>query len=333
VALGQAGVQLSATAAVDYHQLMSIDKTPGFHYRLGLNQPAASPTVRRITEMAEAIRRETDGEFLIEVFPESRLGPDPKMFADMRSGALEFFMAGATLGEVAPTSALPLLPFAFRDSKAVFAALDGALGDQIRGELAQNGIHAFRHCLQNGFHHLTTSTRPIHTAADLAGLKIRSPGGAIARDFFEAFGAEAGYVPFSQMYNALKACEFDGQSDPLGVVLSLRLYEVQTYLSLTAHWWSGFTLLANAATWRPLPRELQDAVERNAARFALLQRADIEQVNAAGAEKLASNGMQVNTADLDSFRANLGPFYARWREKAGPATWRLLESYAGGIGR
>src|SRR2546430_2169323 len=143
---------------------MSIDKTPRFRCRLGLNQPAASPTVRRIAEMAEAIRQESGGDFLVDVFPESRLGPDPKMFGDLRSGALEFFMAGATLGEVAPTSALPLLPFAFRDSKAVFAALDGGLGDQIRGELAQNGIHAFRHCLQNGFHHLTTSTRPINTA-------------------------------------------------------------------------------------------------------------------------------------------------------------------------
>src|SRR5260370_16608971 len=168
------------------------------------------------------------------------------MFDDVRSGALEFFMAGATLGDVAPTSALPLLPFAFQDSKAVFAALDGALGDQIGSELAQNGIHAFRHCLQNGFHHLTTSARPIHTAADLAGLKIRSPGGAIARDFFEAFHAEAGYVPFNQMYDALRAHSFDGQSDPLGVVLSLKLYQVQTYLSLTPHSWSGFTFLANA---------------------------------------------------------------------------------------
>jgi tripartite ATP-independent transporter DctP family solute receptor len=325
-------VQLSATAVVDYHQRMSIDKMPRFRYRLGLNQPAASPTVRRLTEMAEAIIRETDGEFLVEVFPESRLGPDPQMFADMRSGALEFFMAGATLGEVAPTSALPLLPFAFRDSKAVFAALDGALGDQIRGELAQNGIHAFRHCLQNGFHHLTTSARPIHTAADLAGSKIRSPGGAIARDFFESLGAEARYVPFSQMYDALKARDFDGQSDPLGVVLSLRLYEVQTYLSLTGHWWSGFTLLANDTAWRALPRTMQQIGERNAEKYALLQRDDIEQVNAAGAEELARRGMQVNTADTDSFRARLGEFYARWREKAGPGTWRLLESYAGELG-
>jgi TRAP-type C4-dicarboxylate transport system substrate-binding protein len=238
-------------------------------------------------------------------------------------------MAGATLGEVAPTSALPLLPFAFPDSKAVFAALDGALGDQIRGELAQNGIHAFRHCLQNGFHHLTTSTRPINTPADLARLKIRSPGGAIARDFFEAFGAEAGYVPFNQMYDALKARSFDGQSDPLGVALSLRLHEVQSYLSLTAHWWSGFTLLANAGAWSALPREIQEVIERNAKKYALLQREDIEHVNAAGAEELASRGMTVNTADTDSFRAKLGPFYARWREKAGPAAWQLLETYAG----
>src|SRR5215469_16646382 len=322
----------SAMAGLAYDRRMPTDQTPRFRYRLGLNQPAASPTVKRLTEMARAIGEETGGKLLVAVFPESRLGPDPKMFADMRSGALEFFMAGATLGEVAPTSALPLLPFAFRDSTAVFAALDGALGDRIRGELADNGIHAFRHCLQNGFHHLTTSTRPIHTADDLGGVKIRSPGGAIARDFFEAFGAEAGYVPFSQMYDALKARDFDGQSDPLGVVLSLKLYEVQSYLSLTAHWWSGFTLLANETAWHALPREIQEVVERNAEKYALLQRADIEQVNAAGAEELARLGMTVNTADADSFRARLGPFYARWREKAGPVTWGILESYAGEIG-
>src|SRR6266567_3564487 len=116
--------------------------TPRFRYRLGLNQPADSPTVRRVTEMAEAIGQQTDRQFRLDVFPESRLGPDPKMFADLRAGALEFYVAGATLGDLAPTSALPLLPFAFSDTRAVFAALDGSLGDQIRSELAQNGLHA-----------------------------------------------------------------------------------------------------------------------------------------------------------------------------------------------
>jgi len=75
---------------------------PRFHYRLGANQPAHSPTARCLAEMAEAIGRETDGAFRLEVFPESRLGPDPQMFADLRTGTLQFYLSGALLGGVAP---------------------------------------------------------------------------------------------------------------------------------------------------------------------------------------------------------------------------------------
>ena len=241
--------------------MMTATGTTRFRYRLGTNQPAESATARRLAEMAEAIDLDTGGALQLGVYPESRLGPDPKMFADLRDGALEFYLSGALLGGVAPTSALPLLPFAFRDSKAVFAALDGVLGEKIRGELAVAGFHAFRRSFQNGFHHMTNDVRPIETAADFVGLKIRTPGGEIAADFFRTLGAEAGMVPFSGMYDALKAKIFDGQSDPLGVVLSLRLYEVQRYLSLTAHWWTGFTLLANATAWNALSADIR-AIDR-----------------------------------------------------------------------
>src|SRR3954466_2253408 len=134
---------------------MSTTETTRFHYRLGLNQPAESATARRLAEMAAGIGRDTGGALRLDVCPESRLGPDPKMFADMQGGALEFYLSGALLGGVAPTSALPLLPFAFSDSKAVFAALDGPLGDRIRAELQGAGFHAFHRSLQNGFHHMT----------------------------------------------------------------------------------------------------------------------------------------------------------------------------------
>ena len=312
-------------------QNMSPTTSARFHYRLGANQPADSATARRLAEMAAAIERDTDGEFRLDVFPESRLGPDPRMFADLRGGALEFYLSGALLGGVAPTSALPMLPFAFRDSRTVFAALDGALGDRIRGELATAGLYAFRRLWQNGFHHMTTDVRPIETAADFAGLKIRTPGGEIAADFFRTLGAEAGMVPFSGMYDALKAKTFDGQSDPLGVVLSLRLYQVQRYLSLTAHWWTGFTLLANAAAWNALPAEIRTVVERAAEAAALAQRDDIETVNAAGAAALARHGMVVNTADSGSIQARLGDFYARWRARFDPAAWALLDAETGGL--
>src|SRR5207302_5311841 len=100
--MAQFDARLSPSDAADYHRLMP---DPRFHYRLGANQPAHSPTARRLAEMAEAIGHDTDGAFRLEVFPESRLGPDPQMFADLQAGRLEFFLAGATLGGVAPSSA------------------------------------------------------------------------------------------------------------------------------------------------------------------------------------------------------------------------------------
>ncbi|HEX5477534.1 MAG TPA: TRAP transporter substrate-binding protein [Burkholderiales bacterium] len=310
---------------------MNTTKPPRFHCRLGANQPSGSATARRLAEMAEAISRDTEGELRLDVFPESRLGPDPKMFADLRSGALDFYLSGALLGGVAPSSALPLMPFAFSDSKAVFAALDGALGDSIREELAGAGLYAFRRSWQNGFHHITTGVRPIETACDFRGLKIRTPGGDVAADFFRTLGAEPGMVPFSGLYDALKTTVFDGQSDPLGVVQSLRLYEVQRSLSLTGHWWTGFTLLAKASAWHGLPSDIRKIVEQNADAFALLQRADIEAVNAAGAEALMAAGMLVNTADAEGIRAALGDFYRRWQARFSPTAWRLLEAAAGGL--
>ena len=302
-----------------------------FHYKLGLNQPAESPTAKRMTEMAEAINREADGAFQLDVFAEGKLGTDPQMFADMQKGALEFYMTGALLGRTAPSSDLPLFPFAFTSNEAVFTALDGKLGDIIRADLKHAGIHALRYGWLNGFHHITTGTRPIRSADDFAGLKIRTPGGDFAADFFRTLGAEPGMVPFNDMYDALRAKSFEAQSDPLGVVLSLRLHEVQTYLSLTQHWWSGFTLLVNPAAWAALPPKIQDMVERNAEIFAKLQRADVEKINADGALELERRGMIVNRADTASIKARLGDFYARWKAKFPPSTWRALEAHADGL--
>src|ERR1700728_4738415 len=84
---------------------MNTQKTPRFHHRLGLNQPAHSPTARAMAEMAAAIERECGGEYRLEVFPESQLGPDPQMFADVQTGAIELFVSGAGLSGIAPSSA------------------------------------------------------------------------------------------------------------------------------------------------------------------------------------------------------------------------------------
>ena len=305
--------------------------TPPIQYRLGFNQPLGSPTQKRIALMAQAINREAEGVFRLDVYPEALLGLDPQMFADMRAGRLEFTLSGALFDDLAPASALSLMPYGFQTAKAVLAALDGALGGRIRGELARHGIHALPRVWANGFHHLTTTARPLREAGDFSGLKIRTPGGAIAADFFASLGALPGMVPFNRMHDALKEGAFEGQSDPLGVVLSLRLYEVQRFLSLSGHWWSGFTLLANAEAWNALPPAIREIVERNAEEQALLQRVDVEALNERGTGELERRGMVLSALDGEDVHARLGDFYLRWKEKAGPEAWRLLETYADGL--
>ena len=301
----------------------------GFRYRLGLSQPLDSPNYLRLRQMADKVRAETNGRMLIEVHGAGALGSDNAMLAMVQKGELEMYLGGNVFGPLVPTTEMPGLPFTFKNSADVFAALDGELGDYIRAETLAQGLYAFRRGLDNGFHHLTTRTRPIRTVADLLGLKIRTPVQTMTVDFFATLGAKPMKFTLSELYEVLQNHTVDGQTDPLGLVVLLKLYEVQTYLSLTNHWWSGFTLVANAKAWKALPPGLQAVIEKHAETAALAQRHDIDKLNAGALGTLRAKGMIVNEADTSGFKRPLAGFYARWKENYGAKAWRLLEARVG----
>ncbi|MBI4247386.1 MAG: TRAP transporter substrate-binding protein [Candidatus Rokubacteria bacterium] len=307
-----------------------------FAYRQFHNQPAGSPLDRSLTELWATVRQETGGKLDVNVCPRNDgiPGGDPQALAMLRAGEVEFYvLMGGLLGAVAPVAEITGLPFAFASYARVFAAIDGALGDHIRQELLAKGIYAVpRACFDNGFRHITARARPIRTADDLVGLKIRTPAGRLFIDFFESLGARPAPINLNKLYDALKAGTVEAQENPLAMVEVNRLYEVQTYLSFTDHMWSGFNLLANADRWRALPADVREAVERVAPRYAARQREDNAAFNAALRTRLAERGMIVNEADRASIRARLGPFYARWKREFGAAAWGLLEADVGPLG-
>jgi len=298
-------------------------------YRLGLSQPEDSPNYIRLKAMADNIRAETGGRMQIDLYPAGKLGSDNVMLAMLQKNEMEMYMGGNVFGPLVPVTEMPGLPFTFKSSEDVFTALDGGLGEYIRADLMAKGLYAFRRGFDNGFHHLTTSTKPIRTVDDLVGMKIRTPVQKMTVDFFESLGAKPMTFTLSQLYQVCKDRTVDGQTDPLGLVLLMKLYEVQTYLSLTNHWWSGFTLTANAQAWKALPADIQAIVQKHADAAALAQRSDIEKLNAGALDALRSKGMIVNEADTNGFRKPLGAFYARWKENYGTKAWALLEARVG----
>ena len=299
------------------------------------NQPEASHTHGFLVALWDEVRAATGGALDITVHAQNGgiAGSDPAVLDMLASGELEFMtLMGGILGKVVPVAEIQGLPFAFASPAQVHAAMRGPLGDHIRAEMAAKGIHGFRDgVLENGFRHIVSVDRPVRSAADLAGYRMRIPDGRMFDDAFRALGATPVVVNIRELYAALADHKVDGQENPLAVVEVNRLYKVSKYVSLTAHMWSGFNLIGNLAFWRSLPEHVREIVNRAVATHVERQRAYTVGLNLELETKLATErGMVFNTADGASFRAVLsGDFYRRWRGELGDTAWRLLEDAVG----
>lgn len=190
----------------------------------------------------------------------------------------------------------------------------------------------YDHVFLNGMGEVTSSSKPIQTVADLDGFKIRTPAAKLPTDLFKSLGAAPTPMNFNEVYTSLQTKIVDGQENPLTVIETSRLFEVQKYLSLTNHMWSGFWMIGNPDSWNKIPPDLQKIALAGFKKYVQQQRADVEAMNDSLAQKLAKEGLTINKVDPSSFRAKLGPFYSRWKEEFGPSAWTLLEKYSGKLG-
>jgi tripartite ATP-independent transporter DctP family solute receptor len=318
------------TAASTVLPRFAFAQQPEFTLKYGNNTLATHPTNIRAQEAAEAIKRETNGRVVLQVFPNGQMGGDSDMLSQVRSGAIDFTTQGGTvLSPIVPVAALNGIGFAFKDYKQVWAAMDGDLGKHIRQSLAKVGLIAMEKCWDNGFRHITSSDKPVTAPADLKGFKIRVPISPLWVSMFKAFGAAPTGINFSEVYSALQTKVVNGQENPLALINNSRMYEVQKYCSMTGHIWDGLWFIASGKTWSRLPKDLQDIVARHLNAAAVSQREDLAKLNVQLETELTAKGMAFNRPDITPFREALqkAGFYAEWHKKYGDEAWSLLEKY------
>ena len=275
-----------------------------FTYKLGHPLPVETPLHVRCVQMAKAIRDETQGRLEIQLFPNSTLGSTTSMLSQVRLGSIELTILGnATYTGMVPVYSIDNVAFAFSTWQQPIEALAGPLGAYMRQELAAKGLHAFDDVWALGFQQITTSTKPIRTADDFSGLKLRTPPAAIIVELFKALGASPVAITTDELYTALQTHLVDGQEEPFSVIEAFRLYEVQKYLSLTNHRWVGSTLVSNPDAWKALPAQIQAIFSHNSAKYARLANNDTRLGEVSLADKLRRQGMAFNTADAASMRA------------------------------
>ncbi|HZE55648.1 MAG TPA: TRAP transporter substrate-binding protein [Bradyrhizobium sp.] len=303
-----------------------------FTYKFANNLPDSHPLNIRSKEMAAAIKTETNGRFDLQIFPNNQLGADTDVLSQLRSGGVEFFtMSGLILATLVPAASINGMGFAFPDYPTVWKAMDGDLGAFVRREVAKANIVAFEKIWDNGFRQTTSSTRPINGPGDYKGFKIRVPVSPLWTSMFKAFDAAPASINFNEVYSALQTKIVEGQENPLALISTAKLYEVQKYCSLTNHMWDGFWFLANRRAWERLPADVREIAARNIDAAGLEQRDMLSEQAKTVRAKLEGFGMVFNTPDSNAFRDMLkgSGFYADWKTKFGPSAWGLLEKYSG----
>jgi TRAP-type transport system periplasmic protein len=301
-------------------------------YKYANNLPEAHPMNVRAREMAAAIKQETNGRFDLQIFPSSQLGSDTDTLSQIRSGGVEFFtLSGLILSTLVPAASINGMGFAFADYDTVWKAMDGDLGAYIRAQIAKANLIAMEKIWDNGFRQTTTSTKPVATPDDFRGMKLRVPPSPLWTSMFKAFDASPASINFNEVYSALQTKIVDGQENPLAIIATAKLYEVQKYCSLTNHMWDGFWFLANQRAWQSLPDDVRAIVAKHINAAGLKEREDVAKLNASLQQDLTAKGLIFNRPDPAPFRSKLraAGFYTEWKSKYGEEAWSLLEKSAG----
>ncbi|WP_018259994.1 TRAP transporter substrate-binding protein [Methylobacterium sp. WSM2598] len=324
---------LAAGAALP---LFGILTRPGsaaeFSYKLATGQDPTHPVNIRAQEAIDRIRDATGGRVEIKLFPANQLGSDTDLLAQVRNGSVEFFnLSSSILATFVPVAGIVNTGFAFPNYDAVWQAMDGDLGTYLRTQIAKTPILTVSKVWDNGFRHITSSGREIKTPEDLKNFKIRVPPAPILTSLFKALDAGPAPINFNEVYSALQTKVVDGQENPLPIIATTRLYEVQKSCSLTGHVWDGYWILGNKRAFQRLPQDIQTKVTAEFDRSAADQRADVAKLSESLRKDLGAKGLQFIDVDREPFRAALSKtsFYKDWKGKYGDEAWAHLEKTSG----
>jgi tripartite ATP-independent transporter DctP family solute receptor len=269
-------------------------------------------------KVAAEMREKTGGAVEIQTFPSGQLGSSRDVIEATSSGAIQMVDEGAAqFGQFVTPFSILEAPYIWRDPAHIRRALSAPLMDDMNSQLVAKRDMRLIGSTYYGTRHVTSGARAIHTAADMAGFKLRIPEVDTYRAMAEAWGARPTPLNIGELYLALSQGAVDGEENPLPTIQSSKFYEVQKYLVLTAHIMTPRIVVVNEDAWKTLTPPQQEMLRDSLARHGREQDDEIVRQETMLADSFAKAGMTVITPDLESFRkpvlASLpGKFAGKW---------------------
>ena len=215
------------------------------------------------------------------------------------------------MGNIAPQDISNQIPawsivtsaYLFRDADHLKKVMSGEVGQQLKKMAAdQLGIQILGPTYFGVRHVGLKPKKKINTPADMAGIKLRMPGGDAWQFLGQSLGANPTPMAYAEVYTGLQTGAIDGQDNPLPNVQNMKFYEVSSQIILTSHL-VGFDLLAiSSKTWNALTPDQQKAVQAAADKAIEWSTQEHLKREAELADFFKKQGLEVYTPDVKAFR-------------------------------
>jgi len=261
----------------------------------------------------ELVEDRTKGAYGIEIYPNASLGDERTMLESMQMGTLDMgiITSGPFVNFVPEMGALDL-PFLFPSNEALYKVLDGPVGKELLDKFEAVNLKGLAYA-ERGFRNLTNSVRPVKSAKDIAGLKVRVMQNEVYISTFKSMDVNAVPMAWTEALTALQQHTIDGQENPVNVIHSHKLWESQKYLTMTRHAYAAAIITMSLKKFKSLPPDVQKIFVDAAQEAAVYERkwtADNEEAQLAD---IVKNGMEVvMDPDNESFKKAVAPTYEKY---------------------
>ena len=301
-ASGSASGSTSAAAAGGEYAMKSGSTTPDTHpYNLGM---------KRLNEL---LQEKTNGAVSVDHFGSSQLGGERDLIEGLQLGSVQMCcISTAPLSGFTDSFLVFDLPFIFETSEQARAVMDSDVGTEILNSVEDQGLVGV--CwFENGFRNVTNNVKPINKPEDLKGLKIRTMENQMHMAAFQIMGADPTPMAMGEVFTALQQGTIDGEENPVPIVESNKLDEVQKYNSLTGHLFSPAPVFISKDYYDGMPEEYQKAVMEAGKESVEYQREQIDEQTASGIEVMKERtGMETNEVDKSLFKDATAPLYDQY---------------------
>lgn len=212
------------------------------------------PETKIWRRIAEGVEARLPGRFRFNIVANGALGGEKEVAESVRLGAVQASLSTmASLSGWVPQVQILDLPFLYRDAAHVRRVVEGAIGADLRRQLAEQGfiVGGF---VDYGARHLLTK-QPVTRPQQLRGVTIRVIQSPLHQKLWSAFGAVPVGIPITETYNALSTGVADAMDLTKSAYAGFKLYEVVPFLTETGHIRASGVVYFGSGFWNGLSDE------------------------------------------------------------------------------